>query len=77
MAGANGSRECAPDDKLRDTHQLVANHVFSESLANQAIEECRSGRVSSIVLVGQLRAHCRGYRNLKHNLVVPADREPT
>jgi hypothetical protein len=20
--GANGSRECAPDDKLRDTHQL-------------------------------------------------------
>jgi hypothetical protein len=22
MAGANGSRECAPDDKLRDTHQL-------------------------------------------------------
>src|SRR5882757_11186302 len=22
MSGANGSRECAPDDKLRDTHQL-------------------------------------------------------
>ena len=22
MGGANGSRECAPDDKLRDTHQL-------------------------------------------------------
>jgi hypothetical protein len=22
MAAANGSRECAPDDKLRDTHQL-------------------------------------------------------
>jgi hypothetical protein len=21
MGGANGSRECAPDDKLRDTHQ--------------------------------------------------------
>jgi hypothetical protein len=23
MSGTNGSRECAPDDKLRDTHQLV------------------------------------------------------
>ena len=22
MGGANGSRECAPDDKLRDTDQL-------------------------------------------------------
>ena len=22
MGGANGSRECAPDDKLRDTHRL-------------------------------------------------------
>jgi hypothetical protein len=22
MGGSNGSRECAPDDKLRDTHQL-------------------------------------------------------
>jgi hypothetical protein len=22
MGGANGSRECAPDDKLRDTHQF-------------------------------------------------------
>src|SRR4029453_4688519 len=23
MGGANGSRECAPDDKLRDIHQLL------------------------------------------------------
>src|SRR5437879_13557808 len=23
MGGANGSRECAPDDELRDTHQLL------------------------------------------------------
>jgi hypothetical protein len=23
MGGANGSRECVPDDKLRDTHQLL------------------------------------------------------
>ncbi len=25
MGGANGSRECAPDDRLRDTHQLKAD----------------------------------------------------
>jgi hypothetical protein len=24
MGGATGSRECAPDDKLRGTHQVVA-----------------------------------------------------
>jgi hypothetical protein len=23
MGGATGSRECAPDDKLRDTHQIA------------------------------------------------------
>jgi len=23
MGGANGSRECAPDDKLRDTHPVL------------------------------------------------------
>jgi hypothetical protein len=26
MGGANGSRECAPDDKLRDTHRFIGNH---------------------------------------------------
>jgi hypothetical protein len=25
MGGANGSRECAPDDKLRDTHHIVGS----------------------------------------------------
>ena len=30
----------------------IANHAFSESLAREAIEDCKSGRVSSIVLVG-------------------------
>jgi hypothetical protein len=29
MGGANGSRECAPDDKLRDTHQLQLVQVMS------------------------------------------------
>jgi len=27
MGGANGSRECAPDDKLRDTHHLSMRAV--------------------------------------------------
>jgi hypothetical protein len=25
MGGADGPRECAPDDKLRDTHHVVAS----------------------------------------------------
>jgi hypothetical protein len=28
MGGANGSRECAPDDKLRDTHQLQFANIM-------------------------------------------------
>jgi hypothetical protein len=30
----------------------IANHAFSESLAREAIEDCKSGKISSIVLVG-------------------------
>jgi hypothetical protein len=30
----------------------IANHAFSESLAREAIEDCKSGRISSVVLVG-------------------------
>jgi hypothetical protein len=36
----------------RNVEVAIANHVFSESLALEAIEGCRSGRISSIVLVG-------------------------
>jgi hypothetical protein len=36
----------------RNVDVAIANHVFSESLALEAIEGCRSGRISSIVLVG-------------------------
>ena len=28
MGGANGARECAPDDRLRDTHQLPLAQVM-------------------------------------------------
>jgi hypothetical protein len=30
----------------------IANHAFSDSLASEAIADCKSGRVNSIVLVG-------------------------
>ena len=36
----------------RNLDVTIANHVFSESLGLDAIEGCKSGRISSIVLVG-------------------------
>jgi pimeloyl-ACP methyl ester carboxylesterase len=41
-------------DELRNKNidATITNHAFSESLANEAIQDCKSGRVSSIVLVG-------------------------
>jgi hypothetical protein len=47
-----GIDRLAADLRSRNMDVTIANHVFSESLANEAIEECKSGRVSSIVLVG-------------------------
>ena len=45
-------------DQLNDELQrrgvdvTIANHAFSEALAREAIEDCKSGKVGSIVLVG-------------------------
>jgi len=36
----------------RNIDVTIANHMFADSLVNEAIEGCRSGRISSIVLVG-------------------------
>jgi len=36
----------------RNVDVTIANHAFSESLASEAIEGCKSGRFGSIVLVG-------------------------
>ena len=36
----------------RGVDVTIANHAFSDSLAHEAIEDCRSGKISSIVLVG-------------------------
>jgi len=48
-----GIDQLADDLRGRNLDVTIANHAFSESLANEAIEECKSGRVSSIVLVGR------------------------
>jgi hypothetical protein len=47
-----GIDQLADELRNRNTDPTIANHAFSESLANEAIADCKSGRVSSIVLVG-------------------------
>jgi hypothetical protein len=42
MGGANGSRECAPDDKLRDTHQLYFVEVMGFAGLNLSTRSTRS-----------------------------------
>jgi alpha-beta hydrolase superfamily lysophospholipase len=36
----------------RNVDVTIANHAFSDSLASEAIEGCKSGRFASVVLVG-------------------------
>ena len=36
----------------RNIDVTIANHVFSDSLAQEAIDGCKSGRIGSIVLIG-------------------------
>jgi hypothetical protein len=40
------------DLRRRNVDVTIANHAFSDSLASEAIEGCKSGRIGSIVLVG-------------------------
>lgn len=47
-----GIDQLADELQKRNIDATITNHAFSDSLANEAIEDCRSGRVSSIVLVG-------------------------
>jgi hypothetical protein len=47
-----GIDQLAVELPKRNISTDVANHLFSSALATEAIEDCRSGRVSSIVLVG-------------------------
>jgi pimeloyl-ACP methyl ester carboxylesterase len=47
-----GIDQLADELPKRGIDSTIANHLFSDSLASDAIEQCRSGRVNSIVLVG-------------------------
>ncbi len=47
-----GIDELAQELKQKNVETVVANHVFALSLASEAIDDCRSGRVGTIVLVG-------------------------
>jgi hypothetical protein len=50
MGKANGSRECAPDDELRDTHQLqfIDGDGFREELnPSYALPSFRGARSAS------------------------------
>jgi len=38
--------------RRRDINTTIANHLFYSSLAEEALQDCMSGRASSIVLVG-------------------------
>ena len=40
------------DLQRRNVDVTIANHAFSDALAQEAIEDCKSGKISSIVLVG-------------------------
>src|SRR5882757_453899 len=47
MGGANGSRECAPDDKLRDTHQLQLVGRWVSQRAQPMLGDSRIKTLSS------------------------------
>jgi hypothetical protein len=47
-----GIDQLADELQKRNVDITIANHVFSDSLATDAIEGCKGGRFSSIVLVG-------------------------
>ncbi len=47
-----GIDQLAQELRARNVETEVANHAFALSLASEAIEDCKSGRVGTIVLVG-------------------------
>jgi hypothetical protein len=47
-----GIDQLAAGLRKRNVSTVVANHAFYPALAKEALQDCKSGRVSSIVLVG-------------------------
>jgi pimeloyl-ACP methyl ester carboxylesterase len=47
-----GIDKLAEELRSRNVSMTVANHAFAATLASEALQDCQSGRISSIVLVG-------------------------
>ncbi len=47
-----GIDQLAEELRSRNVSTTVANHAFAADLATEALQDCKSGRISSIVLVG-------------------------
>jgi hypothetical protein len=47
-----GLDQLAEELRRRNVSVTIANHLVSGSLANDAIAECKSGRINSVVIVG-------------------------
>jgi len=47
-----GIDQLADELQKRNIDATIANHAFSDALASEAIEGCKSGQFSSVVLVG-------------------------
>jgi len=62
MGGANGSRECAPDDKLRDTRQL---HLME--MVSQAQPILRTDRATLRIFPGFWRGIVDGKRQIRRS----------
>jgi hypothetical protein len=58
VGGANGSRECAPDDKLRDTHRLHFAAVIGFAGLNLSTRSTRANRSPDAAQRAALAAWC-------------------
>jgi thioesterase domain-containing protein len=47
-----GIDQLAEELRSRNVSTTVTNHAFAADLATEALQDCKSGRISSIVLVG-------------------------
>lgn len=47
-----GIDQLAEELRKRNISTTIANHAFSSALATEALQDCKSGRVNSIILVG-------------------------
>src|SRR6266446_3194423 len=71
MGGANGSRECAPDDELRDTHHFLNGDGFREGLILRSARLRASRRMAAGLMVRDARL--RGLLTMRVLLALRTD----